>query len=118
MLQQIEEEQGKSASTRSRHMGLEYLRVIAAYMIVWIHAWSMEVDANAVDIFAAAIVYSLVQVAVPVFVFLSGAFLIPNERNQHAIRFWKKVLLNYSLFHSVSSCWRFSGLVQLLSRKN
>lgn len=64
--------------------------MIAAYMIVWIHAWYMEVDANSADIFAAAVVYSLVQVAVPIFVFLSGAFLIPNERNLSAIQFWKK----------------------------
>lgn len=87
-------EQKKESAVRiggsERHMGLEYLRVVAAYMIVWIHAWALESEASAVDIFVSAVVYSLVQVAVPVFVLLSGAFLIQNERNMNALAFWKK----------------------------
>ncbi len=74
---------------RKRHMGLEYLRVLAAYMVVINHAWFMERSATLPDIFMTALVYSVVLVAVPLFVLLSGAFLITNEKNISALSFWK-----------------------------
>ena len=73
---------------RSRHMGLEYLRCLAAMMVVILHAWFMPSDASQVYIFCSAIVYSVVSIAVPSFVMMSGAFLILNERNVQAGRFW------------------------------
>ena len=73
---------------RSRHMGLEYLRCLAAMMVVILHAWFMPSNASQVYIFCTAIVYSVVSIAVPLFVMMSGAFLILNERNVQAGRFW------------------------------
>lgn len=71
-------------------MGLEYLRILAAYMVVINHAWYMEHTAAQPDICITALVYSMVLVAVPLFVLLSGAFLIANEKNGNAARFWKR----------------------------
>ena len=70
-------------------MGLEYLRSIAAVVVVINHAWFMGAEAaSPIHAFWTAIVYSIVLVGVPVFVMLSGAFLIKNERNTQAWRFW------------------------------
>ncbi len=70
-------------------MGLEYLRSLAAMLVVINHAWFMGAEAaSPIHAFWTAIVYSIVLVGVPVFVMLSGAFLIKNERNTQAWRFW------------------------------
>lgn len=81
--------QADSHSFRSRHMGLEYLRCIAAAMVVINHAWYMPEEATSLHIIVTALVYSVVLVAVPLFVLLSGAFLIPNVNNSKAVLFWK-----------------------------
>lgn len=72
-----------------RHMGLEYLRILAAYMVVVNHSWFLESGATTSDILVTALVYTVVLIAVPLFVMLSGAFLIPNARNERALSFWR-----------------------------
>ena len=82
-------------------MGLEYLRGLAALMVVINHAWYMEADASTAQVFATAIIYTLVLAAVPLFVLMSGAFLIPNIRNTSALQFWRhsfRKLFPLSLF--------------------
>ncbi len=115
----------KDKTKCSRHMGLEYLRSIAAIMVVINHAWFMEANASPAHIFTTAIVYTLVLSAVPLFVLMSGAFLIPNARNTSALQFWahslKKLFPLSLLFFTLAFFWetdlwnKFTGL-ELLSK--
>lgn len=73
----------------TRHVGLEHLRYIAAFFVVINHAWALMPKSDSpFHLFCTCTVYSVVNVAVPLFVMLSGAFLIKNERNANAWRFW------------------------------
>ena len=71
-----------------RHMGMEYLRILAAIMVVVLHAWYMKPGASAAHIWVSSFIYSMADTAVPFFVLISGAFLIPNARNTAPLRFW------------------------------
>ena len=94
--------QGGNDSHHSRHMGLEYLRGIAALMVVINHSWYMPFNSNNIHIFATSCVYSLVLMAVPLFVILSGAFLINNPKNTNAKYFYwhsfKKIFDNQCIY--------------------
>ena len=69
-------------------MGMEYLRILAAIMVVVLHAWYMKPGASEAHIWASSLIYSMAGTAVPHFVLISGAFLIPDARNTAAFRFW------------------------------
>ena len=71
-----------------RHMGMEYLRILAAIMVVVLHAWYMKPGASMAHIWGSSLIYSMAGTAVPLFVLISGAFLIPNTRNTAPFRFW------------------------------
>ena len=115
----------KNKIKSSRHMGLEYLRSIAALMVVVNHAWYMEPNASHAHIFTTAIIYTLVLTAVPLFVLMSGAFLIPNTRNTSALQFWKhsfRKLFPLSLFFFVlaffweTDIWNNYRGIELISK--
>lgn len=73
----------------TRHMGLEYLRIYAASMVVINHAWSIDINASKLHFYSTVVLYSIVLIAVPLFVLLSGAFLITNKKNINSFSFWK-----------------------------
>ena len=77
-----------TGSKPPRHMGMVYLRILAAIMVVVLHAWYMKPGASEAHIWASSLIYSMAGTAVPLFVLISGAFLIPNTRNTALLRFW------------------------------
>lgn len=80
--------EGSSERVKARHCGLDYLRGMAALMVAVDHAWYLENTTSAAHNMLTSLVFSIVSVAVPLFLLMSGAFLIRNGRNENAGRFW------------------------------
>lgn len=86
----------------ARHMGLEYCRIFAACMVVINHAWAIDINASKWHFYITLVLNSIVVTAVPLFILLSGAFLITN----------KKISMHY-LFGNIVSRSYFLSLLSL-----
>lgn len=71
-----------------RHGGLDVLRALAALFVIVNHATFLPAGSGAVDKWCAAIIYAIVFPAVPLFVLMSGAFILNNDRNRKALTFY------------------------------
>ena len=88
--------QTQSAAVPQRNMGMDVLRIAASFLVVLLHtcAYLYKNEAVGTAVFAASTVFNgLSRVAVPLFVMLSGAFLLQPDRPFDTRRFYKKNLL-------------------------
>ncbi len=84
--------QSKGQLSRQRHTGLDWLRVLSAFGVVINHAWYLMPGSPVIERCAAAFIYSLVFPAVPLFVLLSGAFILTHDKTINAWEFYKHSL--------------------------
>lgn len=78
----------------TREKNLDLLRVIAAFLVVMLHTSVRPTMVNIHQPTASFTVANLfnaaTRVAVPIFVLLSGAFLLDNQKNENFRQFYKK----------------------------
>ena len=84
-----------SKSNRKRDNNLDLLRIIAAIMVIVQHVLAIYIyrlDNNLDGYYETANIYFSMSVyAVPIFVMLSGAFLLSDPQNSNYIYFYKKM---------------------------
>lgn len=74
--------------SKGRHTGLDCLRVLASFFVVVNHAWFLPSGSPSIERWATAFVYALVLPAVPLFVLLSGAFILTRDKTINAKEFY------------------------------
>ena len=75
-------------ATSKRHGGLDILRALAALFVIVNHATFLPAGSGVADKWCTAIIYAIVFPAVPLFVMMSGAFILNNDRNRNAWSFY------------------------------
>ena len=75
-------------ATLKRHGGLDILRALAALFVIVNHATFLPAGSGVADKWCTAIIYAIVYPAVPLFVMMSGAFILNNDRNRNAWSFY------------------------------
>lgn len=92
---------------RTREKNLDHLRIIAAFLVVMLHVCVrptvINIHQNSLDFTIANLYNGITRIAVPIFVLLSGAFLLENEKNGSYIFFYKKALKKVVLPTFISS---------------
>lgn len=83
---------------KTREKNLDVLRVLAAFMVILLHVSAVYVIEN-IDqpnlYFTIGNFFdSISRVGVPIFVMLSGAFILDNDGNKDYKKFYKKMFLN------------------------
>lgn len=78
----------------TREKNLDLLRVIAAFLVVMLHTsvrpTMVNITQHTASFTVANFFNSATRVAVPIFVLLSGAFLLSNQKNESFSNFYKK----------------------------
>lgn len=79
-----------------REENLDVLRVISSFMVVLIHVSAIYVSTNInnynYDFKIGNFFDSISRISVPLFVMISGAFLINNEKNKNFNYFMRKTI--------------------------
>ena len=75
-------------ATSKRHGGLDVLRALAALFVIVNHATFLPAGSGVADKWCTAIIYAIAFPAVPLFVMMSGAFILNNDRNRKAWSFF------------------------------
>lgn len=97
---------------KERNHSLDTLRVIAIIMVIGIHASGQYVlddaDVTGLQYYSAALYESLVQIGVPIFVMLSGAFMIGRKLDSWQAFYSKqlpKLLIPFMFWLPVNWLW-------------
>lgn len=88
-----------------RHGGLDALRALAALFVIVNHATFLPAGSGEDAMWSSAIIYTLVFPAVPLFVMMSGAFILNRDKNSNAWSFY---------WHSIKKLFPLSALMFLV----
>lgn len=88
-----------------RHGGLDALRALCALFVIVNHATFLPTGAGADEQWCSAVIYTLVLPAVPLFVMISGAFILNRDKNENAWAFY---------WHSIKKLFPLSALMFLI----
>lgn len=102
-----------------RNNNLELLRVCACVMVVLVHVskWVMPRSASESEFLIGNFINSFSLICVPLFVIISGYFVLNNSRNTDIKKFYAKSFLNivvpviaYSVFYFLFSLYKVKAL--------
>lgn len=88
-----------------RHGGLDALRALAALFVIVNHATYLPPGSGEDAMWSTAVIYTIVFPAVPLFVMMSGAFILNRDKNSNALSFY---------WHSVKKLVPLSALMFLV----
>lgn len=88
-----------------RHGGLDALRALAALFVIVNHATYMPAGSAEDAMWSTAVIYTIVSPAVPLFVMISGAFILNRDKNSSAWPFY---------WHSIKKLFPLSALMFLV----
>lgn len=90
---------------RMRHGGLDALRALCALFVIVNHATFLPTGAGTDAQWCTAVIYTIVFSAVPLFVMISGAFILNRDKNGNAWAFY---------WHSIKKLFPLSALMLLV----
>lgn len=86
-------------------MGLDALRALAALFVIINHATYLPTGSGVDAMWSTAVIYTIVLPAVPLFVMMSGAFILNRDKNSNAWSFY---------WHSIKKLFPLSALMFLV----
>lgn len=94
----------KALGKDKRHGGLDALRALAALFVIVNHATYLPAGSGEDAMWSTAVIYTIVFSAVPLFVMMSGAFILNRDKNSNAWSFY---------WHSIKKLFPLSALMFL-----
>lgn len=97
--------------TTEHNLSFDILRIMAAFSVVVLHTCSkylMLNDVNSLDFKIANFINSLSRFGVPIFVMISGAIFLSENKSITISKIWKKHILRLIIVYSV---WSFAYYV-------
>lgn len=95
----------KALGKDKRHGGLDALRALAALFVIVNHATYLPAGSGVDAMWSTAVIYTIVFPAVPLFVMMSGAFILNRDKNSNAWSFY---------WHSIKKLFPLSALMFLV----
>lgn len=95
----------ETSPRRTRHGGLDALRALCALFVIVNHATFLPAGAGADAQWCTAVIYTIVFPAVPLFVMISGAFILNRDKNRNAWAFY---------WHSIKKLFPLSAFMFLI----
>lgn len=97
--------------TNERNISFDILRILSAFSVVVLHVSSMylmEYSVSATDFKIANFINSISRFGVPIFVMISGAIFLSEEKQITMVKLWKHNILRLFILYAV---WSFAYYV-------
>lgn len=107
---------------QNRNNGLDLLRIISAFAVILIHTNAIFLFADTESSDKILVIENLINLiarfSVPVFVMISGTFLLGNDKNYDIGSFYKRSLIKIGIpYIGIFLFWVVYSLVKLLQNK-